>query len=94
MIRAALMLAAMASSAANAATPIRVVTADERKSCEYLGLVSVGSAWAWHSAKGALSGAMKKVRQLGGDSLFVVSQGDDAWTGRSVSGEAYRCAKG
>lgn len=72
--------------------PPRFITADERKACEYLGPITIGSVWAWHSSKGAMKGAFRKVQQMGGDSLFVVGQNGDFWTGSAVNGEAYRCA--
>lgn len=91
----ALTAVAFISSSAVAEKPIkvRIITADERKACEYLGLVAIGSAWAWHSSKGAIQGALRKVEKIGGDSLFMIGQGQSGWTGATVTGEAYRCAK-
>ena len=72
---------------------VRLITAEERRACEYLGPVTIGSAWAWHSSKGAMKGAYRKVAAMGGDSLFLAGQNNDFWTGAAVNGEAYRCLK-
>jgi hypothetical protein len=80
-------------TSATAPLPIVRVVTDEasRKSCEYLGLVSVRKAMGPNKAAGALRKALDKVAQMGGNGLFLINQ-SQTWTdGASVSGEALRC---
>ena len=89
---AALILLPAMAQAETAPPNVRVVTDDAtRKSCNYLGLVTVRQAMGFNKAGGALKKAMRKVEAMGGNGLFLVNQ-SQTWTdGASVSGEALLC---
>ena len=72
---------------------VRVVTADERKACKYLGLVTAHTSAHADNPGWALRKALSDVAKLGGDSLYIVGQSQDVLNGASISGEALRCSE-
>lgn len=95
MVRVALFLTMAAfSPPAFAEKPIldvRVVSADQRSGCKYLGLISVRKALGPNKQKGAFNKAFKEVRALGGNSLFLISSTLDWAEGAQLTGEALLC---
>lgn len=75
-----------------APVPVRVVTADERKACKYLSLVTAHTSSHTDNAGYALKKALAQVAKLGGDSFYMVGQSQDWLNGASVNGEALLCA--
>jgi hypothetical protein len=69
----------------------RVVTADQRKDCKYLGIVTYRKALGWDKAGGALKHALLKSQEMGGDSLYIVTEHQDPIAGASITGEALKC---
>ena len=80
---------------AGAPITARVVTADQRSSCKYLGLVTATASAMGRDKPGrALEHALRKAQDMGGDGLFLINQTQNAFDGASVSGEALLCAAG
>lgn len=91
-VAAALLLLPALSRAEKPASNVRVVVDEAtRKSCHYLGLVSVRQAMGPNKPGGALKKAMRKVEAMGGNGLFLVNQSQNLFDGASVSGEALFC---
>ena len=90
---AVLSLAGPASALANPAPSLVRVITDEaaRKSCQYLGLVTVRKAMGPNKAGGALKKALAEVAKMGGNGLFLINQSETWVDGASASGEALKC---
>ena len=89
---AVLILMPALSHAERPAPNVRIVEDEAtRRSCRYLGLVSVRQAMGTNKAGGALKKAMRKVEAMGGNGLFLINQSQNLFDGASVSGEALLC---
>ena len=69
---------------------MRMVTADQRHNCKYLGLASGFSLSGNHNPEKALREAMLKARQAGGNALYLINSSETV-DSASVNGEAYSC---
>lgn len=85
---AALMILASTSVAVS---PVRIVDADQRKACKYLGLASGNQSGSTRNAERAIGKAMKRVEKAGGNSLYIVAQSDNWLEGTQITGEALDC---
>ena len=93
MIALAILVAAAVGDAPAQATPdpVRVVTAEDRKACKYLGLVTVRKSLGGDKVGAALRKAMAEVAKMDGNGLFIITQAANLWEGVSINGEALRC---
>lgn len=91
-------LAAAILSISGCATPldggaekVRLVTAEEKSSCESLGIVSTDQQLGLNKASNSMNRAVNEVARRGGNGIYVISSGRSGIDGQSVTAEALRC---
>ena len=88
-----LILAGCATTLSPSAENIRVVSAQERESCERLKLITSQQLLGLDKPGNAMKGALNQAAAAGADSFFVVTNSTQLIDGASVVGEALRCKK-
>ena len=73
------------------AEKVRLITAEQRASCESLGLVSTDQQLGPYKASNAMNKAINEVARRGGNGIFIVSSGTSGIDGAAVTAEALRC---
>ena len=87
-----------AASLSGCATPldtgaerVRLITADQKVSCESLGIISTDQQLGLNKASNSMNKAINEVARRGGNAIFIVTAGTSGIDGASVTAEALRC---
>jgi hypothetical protein len=70
---------------------VRIVTAQEKPSCQFIKLVTVRASLGPDKTGQALKRALNETAAAGGDSFFPVNINQDWFDGASAAGEALKC---
>lgn len=73
------------------AEKVRLVTANQKESCESLGIISTDQQLGLNKASNAMNKAVNEVARRGGNAIFVLSTGTSGLDGAAVTAEALRC---
>jgi hypothetical protein len=73
------------------ADKVHLVTAQEKSSCQSLGIVSTEAKLGPNKAGNAVAKAQNEVAKRGGNGLYIAGSGVDWAEGASLTGEAMRC---
>lgn len=87
----AFFVAGCATSLDPGSEKVRLVTADQKSSCESLGIVSTDQQLGLNKASNSMNKAVNEVARRGGNGIFVISAGTSGIDGQSVTAEALRC---
>ncbi|WP_317202486.1 hypothetical protein [Janthinobacterium sp.] len=87
----AVFIAGCATQLDTNAEKIRLVTADQKESCESLGIVSTDQQLGLNKASNSMNKAINEVARRGGNAIFVLSTGTSGLDGAAVTAEALRC---
>jgi hypothetical protein len=84
-------LVGCATELAPEAQKIRTVTADQKSSCESLGVVTADQQLGPYKAKNSMNQVLNEVARRGGNAMYLISQQPSGFDGVSVTAEAMRC---
>lgn len=70
---------------------VRIVTAQEKPSCQFIKLVTVRAPLGPDKTGQALKRALNETAAAGGDSFYPVNINQDWFDGASAAGEALKC---
>lgn len=70
---------------------IRTVTAEQKASCESLGVVTTDQQLGPNKASNSMNKALNEAARRGANAVYLVSQGQSGIDGVSVTAEALRC---
>lgn len=70
---------------------VRVVTDNQKESCEYIKLITVHVGLGPDKPGSALKKALNRTAEVGGNGFYLISSEGNAFDGASVSGEALKC---
>ena len=73
------------------AEKVRLVTAEQKGSCESLGIISTDQQLGLNKASNSMNKAINEVARRGGNAIFIVSTGTSGLDGAAVTAEALRC---
>ena len=80
-----------ATSLEPGAEKVRLIAAEQKASCESLGIVSTDQQLGPYKASNSMNRAVNEVARRGGNGIFIVSAGRSGIDGQSVTAEALRC---
>lgn len=84
-------LTGCATQLTDAGSRVRVVTDQQRTSCQFIKLVSAQADLGPDKPGSALKKAMNEAAAAGGNGLFLITNAVHWLDGASVSGEALKC---
>jgi len=84
-------LSSCATSLEPQAEKIRMVPAEQKASCESLGLIATDQQLGPYKASNAMNKALNEAARRGANAVYLVSQGQSGIDGASVTVEALRC---
>jgi hypothetical protein len=87
------LLAGCAVPLSPTAEKVRLVSAQQKESCERIKLVTFNQRLGPDKPGNAMKSALNEAAAAGADSFFVVSSSTELIDGASVVGEALRCSK-
>lgn len=70
---------------------IRMVTAEQKASCESLGLVTADQQLGPYKASNSMKKVLNEAARRGANAVYLVSQGQSGIDGVAVTAEALRC---
>jgi hypothetical protein len=73
------------------AEKVRLITAEQKSSCDSLGIVSADQQLGPYKASNSMNKVLNEVARRGGNGLFIISSGRSGIDGQSISAEALRC---
>ncbi len=84
------------SSLSQQGAKVRLVTANQKESCDFINVVTSQSSWgasAGHNTQGVMNELRNQVAQLGGNALYIISSNTPGLFSEqaSGSGEALKC---
>lgn len=85
------MLVGCATELAPEAQRIRTVPAEQKSSCESLGVVTADQQLGPYKARNAMNQVLNEVSRRGGNAMHLISQQPSGFDGVSVTAEALRC---
>jgi hypothetical protein len=88
---ALLSLVGCATALEPGADRIRTVPAEQKSTCESLGLVTADQQLGPYKARNSMNQVLNEVARRGGNAVYLVSQGQSGIDGVSVTAEALRC---
>ena len=88
---AAACLSGCATSLDPGAEKVRLATAEQKLSCESLGIVSTDQQLGLNKASNSMNKAINEVARRGGNAIYVLSAGTSGLDGAAVTAEALRC---
>lgn len=86
-----LLLAGCATELAPEAQKIRTVTADQKSSCESLGVATADQQLGPYKARNSMNQVLNEIARRGGNAMYLISQQSSGLDGMSVTAEALRC---
>lgn len=90
-VAASFFLSGCATELTKEGEQVRVVTANQKESCEYVKLITTRVGIGQDKPGSALKEALNKTAEAGANSFYLISSGGNAIDGASVSGEALKC---
>ena len=93
-IAVAVFIAATAGCATSldpGAERVRLISAEQKDSCESLGIVSTDQQLGLNKASNSMNKAVNEVARRGGNGIYIVSTGRSGIDGQAVTAEALRC---
>jgi hypothetical protein len=85
------LLASCATQLDPGAERVRIVSENQKASCESLGIVSTDQQLGLNKASNSMNKAINEVARRGGNAIFIVSTGTSGIDGAAVTAEALRC---
>lgn len=74
-----------------AAEKVRLVTSEQKSSCDSLGIINTDQQLGLNKASNSMNKAINEVARRGGNAIFVLSTGTSGLDGAAVTAEALRC---
>ncbi len=90
-VYAASVLAGCATALESNAERIRTVTAEQKASCESLGIITADQQLGPYKASNSMNKMLNEAARRGANAIYLVSQGQSGIDGVSVTAEALRC---
>ena len=88
---ALLWLAGCATALEPGAERIRTVTAEQKTTCESLGLIAADQQLGPYKASNSMNKMLNEAARRGANAVYLVSQGKSGIDGVSITAEALRC---
>ena len=88
---AALCVSGCATQLEQGADKVRFVSAQQKDSCESLGMISVDQEQGFNKASNAMNKVMNEVARRGGNAVFLISTRTSGVEGAAVMADALRC---
>jgi hypothetical protein len=85
------LLTSCATSLESGAEKIRMVSAEQKATCESLGVVTADQQLGPYKASNSMNKALNEAARRGANAVYLVSQGQSGIDGVSVTAEALRC---
>jgi hypothetical protein len=86
-----LVLQGCATSLDSGADKVRLITAEQKSSCDSLGIVSADQQLGLNKLSNSMNSVLNEVARRGGNGVFIISSGSVGLEGASVTAEALRC---
>ena len=86
-----LVLQGCATSLDSGADKVRLITAEQKSSCDSLGIVSADQQLGLNKLSNSMNSVLNEVARRGGNGVFIISSGTVGLDGASVTAEALRC---
>jgi hypothetical protein len=77
-----------ATSLEPGAEKVRLITAEQKSSCDSLGIVSADQQLGPYKASNSMNKVLNEVAHRGGNGVFIISSGRSGIDGQSVTAEA------
>ena len=86
-----LLLTSCATSLEPGAEKIRMVSAEQKATCESLGIITADQQLGPYKATNSMNEVLNEAARRGANAIYLVSQGQSGIDGASVTAEALRC---
>lgn len=91
LLAAALWLAGCATALEPGTERVRMVTVEQKASCESLGVVTADQQLGPYKASNSMNKVLNEAARRGANAIYLVSQGRSGIDGASVTAEALHC---
>ena len=88
---ASLLLLGCATALEPGAEKVRMISAEQKPSCESLGIVTADQQLGPYKASNSMNKALNEAARRGANAVYLVSQGPSGFDGASATVEALRC---